>query len=218
MSNYLKVSIAINIIALFAVITLFHHFELKRRVIKYLFNVPTLRCLYDPNIVVMGDSRINTNWNKLMHRNDIVEIHGGEIEDLVPQINFVKKIKPKICLVMIGINDMLGINTPKQTFENYKLLIEQLQSNDYKIVIQSLIYVCPVKLFFREQNQEVDTINAMLKNYASNNGLIYFDINTILSRDKALNVDYSSDGVHINDTGFELWKSKLVPLLNDLNI
>jgi hypothetical protein len=218
MSNYLKVSIAINIIALFAVITLFHHFELKRRVIKYLFNVPTLRCLYDPNIVVMGDSRINTNWNKLMHRNDIVEIHGGEIEDLMLQINFVKKIKPKICLVMIGINDMFWLNTPKQAFENYKLLIKKLQSDDYKIVIQSLIYVCPVKLFFREQNQEVDKLNAMLKNYASNNGLIYFDINSSLSKDNALDTDYSTDGVHINHAGFELWKSKLIPLLNNLKI
>lgn len=218
MSNYLKLSIVVNVVAVLAIIVLACHFEVKRRILEHFFNVQTLRCLYDTNIVVMGDSRINTNWNKLMERNDIVKIHGGWVKDLMPHIEFVKKLKPKICLVMIGINDMFWVKTPEQTFEKYKLLIRKLQNKDYKIVIQSLIYVCPVKLFYREQNQEVDTINSMLKDYARKNSLIYFDINTDLSKNKALNTDYSSDGVHINNAGFELWKSKLIPLLNDLNI
>jgi lysophospholipase L1-like esterase len=166
----------------------------------------------------MGDSRINTNWNELMGRSDIVRIYGEQIENLTLKINCIKNIKPKICLVMIGIHDMFWLKTPEQTFEDYKLLINKLKSDDYKIVIQSLIYVCPVKLFFREQNQEVDTTNALLKDYAINHGLIYFDINTSLSKNNALNTDYSSDGVHINPAGFELWKSKLTPLLNDLKL
>lgn len=177
-----------------------------------------MNCIKNTNIVVMGDSRTYTNWNKLMERNDIVSVHGGQIEDLIPQIDFVKKLHPKICLIMIGINDMFWEKTPKQTFEDYKLLVDKMLEKKMSIVIQSLIYVCPAKLFYREQNEEVDELNSMLQYFCKEKGILFLDINVKLSEFGYLKKGLSSDDVHINDKGYQVWKNELIPLFKTLNL
>ena len=184
----------------------------------HFFNVPNMRCLYSPNIVVMGDSRTFVNWNKVMDRNDIVPIRGGQIQNLLPHVDFVKKLRPKLCLIMVGINDMFWMKTPEKTFNDYKSLIDSLKSDDYQIVIQSVLYVASNKIFYREQNQEVDMLNAMLKEYSEKNGIIYLDLNTHFEINHVLNMAYSSDGVHINRAGYQLWRKQLEPLLGEFDL
>ena len=202
MNNYLlKLSIMFNVLILIPIIFLAIHFELPKKVMEYFFNVPNINCINNTNIVMMGDSRINVNWNKLMDRNDIVAIHGGRIENLIPQVESVKRLQPKLCLIMVGINDMFWEKTPEKTFEDYKILIDELQNENYKIVVQSLLYVCPVKLFYKEQNREIDELNYMLKDYSMKNGIIYLNLNKSFSNDNYLIMKYSSDGVHISNEG-----------------
>lgn len=213
MNNYLlKLSITGNVSIFISIIFLAIHFELPKKVMRYYFNVP------NTNIVVMGDSRIDTNWNKLMDRNDIVSFHGSQIDDLLPQVESVTKLQPKLCLIMIGINDMFWTKTPKQTFEDFKLLIDKMLEKNMSIVIQSLIYVCPAKLFYREQNEEVDELNAMLKSFCKDKGILFFDINTKLSEFGYLKKEFSSDDVHINNKGYQVWKNELIPLFKTLNL
>ncbi|MFA6010981.1 MAG: GDSL-type esterase/lipase family protein [Desulfobacteraceae bacterium] len=166
----------------------------------------------------MGDSRINVNWNKLMGRNDMVSIRGGQIEDILERVDFASELKPELCLVMIGINDMFWMKTPEKTFDDYKILIDKMLKKNMKIVIQSLIYVAPVKLFYKEQNKEVDMLNSMLNQYSKEKGILFLDLNSKLSKSGHLIMDYSSDGVHMSDKGYQVWKNELIPLLKTMNL
>ena len=214
----IKLSVLINILAVISIFYLLIHYEIPRRITEYFFNVPHINCINNTKIVVLGDSRINVNWNKLMDRNDIVSIRGGQIEDLLERVDFAHELNPELCLIMIGINDMFWIKTPEETFEDYKILIDKMLQKKLKIVIQSLIYVAPVKLFYREQNKDVDALNSMLKQYSKEKDILFLDINTKLSESGHLIMDYSSDGVHISDKGYQVWKNQLIPLFETMNL
>lgn len=217
-STIIKISVLINFFCFISVSYIFFHYELPRRVMEYFFGVPHINCINNTKIIVMGDSRINVNWNRLMGRNDIVSIHGGQIEDLIERVDFAYELKPELCLVMIGINDMFWMKTPKETFEDYKKLMEKMLRKKLNIVIQSLLYVGPIKIFYREQNKEVDELNAMLRKYCEEMGIVFLDLNKYFSENAHLIMEYSSDGVHINDKGYKVWKKELIPLLNSMNL
>lgn len=217
-SCFLKLSLAINILALAGFLFLFLHYEFPRRITEYFFNVPHVNCINNTKIVVMGDSRTFVNWNRLMDRTDIVLVRGGEIPDLMEKIDFVRDLNPELCLVMVGINDMHWVKTPEEVFEEYKVLIDRMLEKNLKIVVQSVLYVCPVKLFYREQNREVDVLNAMLEKHCREKGILYLDLNSRLSENSHLIMAYSSDGVHISDSGYQVWKKELLPLFESMNL
>ena len=54
-------------------------------------------------------------------------------------------------------------------------------------------------------NSEIKMLNYYLKNYAIRNRIKFVDINKHLKNDfDQLNLDYSIDGFHINDTGYKV--------------
>ena len=54
-------------------------------------------------------------------------------------------------------------------------------------------------------NLLVKKLNADLMLMCKEKGIDYLDINSVLSKNEALIMDYSTDGTHLNEEGYNKW-------------
>lgn len=125
------------------------------------------------------------------------------------------KYKPSKLFISIGSNDF-GFNgsSVKEVYNNIIDIVKEVKTRSKKTEIY-LVTVVPVNpanadYINREyvdsrDNSEITMLNYYLKNYANRNRLKFVDINRHLKNDfDQLNLEYSFDGFHLNDTGYKL--------------
>lgn len=172
-------------------------------------------------IVMLGDSiTFRTNWNVLLDRNDVVNkgINGDTTARFITRLDSVIRLKPVLCFIMGGINDIsLGISNP-EIFENYVLIIHKLKTNNIKPVIQSTLYISDALYDSEKINQKVSDLNRQLAVFAKQNDIDFIDVNGRLSGKTGLMADFTNDGLHLSPSGYKAWKEVLIPYLNKLNL
>jgi lysophospholipase L1-like esterase len=171
-------------------------------------------------IVMLGDSiTFRTNWNVLLDRNDVVNkgINGDTTARFIIRLDSVIRLKPVLCFIMGGINDIsLGISNP-EIFENYVLIIHKLKASNIKPVIQSTLYISDALYDSKKINQKVSDLNRQLAVFAKQNDIDFIDVNGRLSGKTGLMADFTNDGLHLSPSGYRAWKEVLIPYLNKLN-
>ena len=148
-------------------------------------------------------------WNKELNRLDIKNSGVGNFttSNFVWILNkAVIQFKPKICFIEGGIND-IGIGIPlKRTFRNYQSIVDTILRHKIEPVLQSTFYVnYPNDSTTNFINSRVDSLNSYLSVLANKNGIGYIDLNYLLSENGRLKKEYSRDGLHINDLGYDIW-------------
>ncbi|MCX8009740.1 MAG: GDSL-type esterase/lipase family protein [Ignavibacteria bacterium] len=168
------------------------------------------------DIVMLGNSiTFGVDWSELLNRKDVVNrgIGGDYTEGMLNRIQYVYKVKPQICFIMAGINDIYE-NIPVETiFNNYKKIIEGLKKNLIIPVIQSTLYVSDKWIFSKEKNLEVQKLNSLLKNYAKENKIEFLDLNSKLADEMKLKDEYTYDGVHLTAKAYEIWGKEVDKIL-----
>lgn len=196
----LTFSIILNIFLI--VIGGFFAYQFKEKLYKYLFPPAS------NNILLVGDSLIaQENWASLLGRNDITNLaYGGAITlYILKNVELLSpKIKPKICVLEGGVNDLLAGVPEQRVFENYTKMIYILQKQQIKPVVQAIIYTN-----FEETNQEITSLNKKLSDYCAKNHLVYIDANQYLSENNHLKTEYTSDGIHLTKEAYPIW-AKLI--------
>lgn len=173
---------------------------------------------HDENItiVMFGDSITKGgDWATLLGRSDVKNsgFPGFTTSHLVWLLkeNAID-LKPRVCFLEGGIND-IGVGIPlERTKSNYRSLIDGLKEHQIVPVVQSILY--------QQDNQEskvqVDSLNSYLNAYCQSKGIYYLDINGKLSSSKGLNAQYTTDGTHINQVAYEIWATEVKKLLNSI--
>lgn len=125
------------------------------------------------------------------------------------------KYKPSKLFISIGSNDF-GFDgaTVKEVYNNIIDIVKEVQrrSKNTEIYLVTVVSVNPANADYinREyvdtrDNSEITMLNYYLKNYANRNRMKFVDINKHLKNDfDQLNLEYSIDGFHLNDTGYKL--------------
>jgi lysophospholipase L1-like esterase len=169
-------------------------------------------------IVMLGDSiTAGVEWNELLGIPDIANrgIGSDTTEGFYNRLENIYKIKPKICFIMGGIND-IGYGIPVETIlQNIEMIIEGLHENGIKPIIQSTLYVSNKVENWRDKNNNVDKLNNGLKNICVKNGIIFVDINGTLSANGSLIDRYTYDGVHLNGSGYNEWKKLIESIIEN---
>lgn len=164
------------------------------------------------NIVMLGDSiTAQGDWPSLLKRNDIVNkgVSGDRTADILRRLEEIFNLKPKWCLVMIGINDILSGQPVDRIYENICKIIDDLKMHEIRPIIQSTLFLAGPD----PQNEKVEALNRKLKNLAEERNILYLDLNRVLAPNKQLQASFSYDGLHLNDAGYQVWKEEMLKRL-----
>ena len=165
-------------------------------------------------IVFMGDS-ITEFWSTHCPEFFVgkLYINRGISGQTTPQmlIRFradVIALKPAIVVLLAGANDIAG-NTGPSTLEmilnNIISMSELAKVNQIEMILCSLL---PASDFPWKKGsfpaEKIETFNAMLKQYADSNAILYLDYySAMVDEQKGLKAAYADDGVHPNKAGYE---------------
>jgi lysophospholipase L1-like esterase len=118
-------------------------------------------------------------------------------------------LKPKVVIILAGINDIAGNTGPSslQMIENNFASMAQLaKANKIKVVLCSVLpaYNIPWKAGV-EPVQKIIDLNKWIKNYAAKNNFVYVDYYDAMADErKGLPANLSKDGVHPTEAGYKI--------------
>lgn len=118
-------------------------------------------------------------------------------------------LKPKVVLILAGINDIAG-NTGPSTLEmiedNIASMAELAKASGIKVVLSSILpaYDFPWKPGMKPA-EKVVTVNTWIKAYAAKNRMIYLDyFSAFADERKGIPAKYSNDGIHPTKDGYKI--------------
>lgn len=118
-------------------------------------------------------------------------------------------LKPKVVVILAGINDIAQNNGPERLDDIYGNIVSMAQlasANHIKVVISSVLpaFALPWRPAINPVPQ-VNALNAHLKHYAEKNNMVYLDYFSAMADSRnGLPADLSKDGVHPNLAGYKV--------------
>ena len=162
------------------------------------------------NIVMLGDSLTDFGeWNAMFPGKSIVNrgISGDRTDGILKRLNEVLSIGASDVFIMIGFNDLNAGVDPSKVITNYKNILLELTNENIHVYIQSILCVNaadnPVNKLISQVNQQLNLIAQ------NNHNVTYIDLNAKLSTSGKLNDQFTTDGIHLNGKGYEVWRDTL---------
>lgn len=133
----------------------------------------------------------------------------------------VLELKPKAVVICIGINDIAentGPYSEQFTFDNISTCADLARAYGIKVILCSILPAakCGWNKSVVNVPAKIDALNARIKDYAEKEKIIFVDFNTAMRDENGgLKKEYDwDDGVHINEKGYKIMESIIVPVIN----
>ncbi len=179
------------------------------------------------NIVFFGDS-ITQFYNLNKYYNQIPVVNSGTsgytTSDLLATIKEkVYVYNPTKVVLLIGINDMNKKVDDLNILENIKTIASNIKENrpKTKIYIESIYPVDKDRYHILVEtnvdNNKIREVNKIIKEICDENGYVYinmFDELNNKEQDKLI-YEYSTDGLHLSDAGYEVVTKKIMSVLEE---
>ncbi len=181
----------------------------ERSVHKSIFSVYPERKI---NFVMLGDSLTNfVNWNELLGRLDVANrgLTYQTSAGILELAESVISLEPKLCFIMIGINDLRQGRSVEEVFENQRRLVTALRQGGVEPVLQSVLFPGGDTAQVKKTASLVRSLNQKLQSYASEEHLDYLDLNTVIAPQGVLPEPLSYDKLHLLGPGYALWAKVL---------
>ena len=126
-------------------------------------------------------------------------------------------VNPKVIVLLIGGNDVLGGKSTESIFANYKKLIEDINTN----LPETKIVWCSLTVLGEEWARFNDTVkecNITIKEMATTYGCAFVDLYTPLCADGGdiLRPEYTIEGVHLTHEGYLVVSEKINTAINSV--
>ncbi|WP_282015702.1 GDSL-type esterase/lipase family protein [Marinifilum flexuosum] len=166
-------------------------------------------------ITFLGDSLTCAGrWDDFFPNHDVFNhgVPGEKSNEILLRLPGMLDEKPDVLFVMMGINDLGdGIETTL-IIENYSKLIKQVRkAANIKMVVQSVLPV-NFHLFSTDafDSEKIRDINKLLKSLCEEENITFVDLYSSFSTySNELMREYTYDGLHLNDAGYQVWKNCL---------
>ncbi len=170
-------------------------------------------------IVFVGDS-ITQDFNVYEYFPQYIVynrgIGGDTSKGVLGRLNeSVFDLKPKKVFLNIGTNDLDLINDGLDAiFSRIKKVCEKIQESDDNLELY-FISIYPVNPNVtttpgKRTNKDIKALNERIQ---SIKGLKYINLYDLLLKDENLNPDYTIEGLHMNQNGYEVIKNEIIKFL-----
>jgi lysophospholipase L1-like esterase len=126
-------------------------------------------------------------------------------------------LRPKVVLILAGTNDLAGNTGPMtvaQIEDNLRSMAELAHANKIRAVLASVLPVSnyghdregqPIDMRIKRQPEKILELNAWIKRYSAEKGLVYLDyFSAMVDEQGLLKKDISEDGLHPNAQGYAI--------------
>lgn len=153
------------------------------------------------------------NWKRLLADTTVVNrgVSGDITFGLLQRVDDIIERKPSKLFLLIGINDLSKKIPEEVVLQNILTFVRQVQgrSGSSQIFVQSLLPVNPsFKNFPAGYNvgEAINTINQQLQKIAARFNFTFVDLHAaFIDKDGYLQAQYSNDGLHLNEIGYQRW-------------
>jgi hypothetical protein len=166
----------------------------------------------EADIVMLGDSITQFGeWAELFPHARIMNrgIEGDTTEGILDRLDEVIARKPKLVLLMIGINDLLLGVDPDVIAGKVHSIVARLDAIGTRVVLQSTL---PVQDNVRV-NSRVQALNLLLRSLP---GVAFVDLRPMLAPSGALLADYTVDGIHLKGSAYLIWRDIIGPIIGGI--
>lgn len=179
---------------------------------KYLLLGDSLFYFYKEKEFLNGYNVINSGINGITALN-----MDKKLDDMVFKYN------PTIVFILLGTNDIHNEYTPLESFNHLKKLIDDIKEhNNISVNVISLLPINTSNdekidsyIYKYRSNNKINEFNEYLKQFCEENNLNYINIHDILLDEKnELKIDYTTDGLHLNDLGYFKFTMELLKYFN----
>lgn len=170
-------------------------------------------------IVFLGNSITDIGeWSEIWQNSKVKNrgISGDITFGVLARLDEVLSAKPKKLFVMIGVNDIARNIPDAVILNNYRRLIDRVQSESpkTKLVMQSVLptndQFKPFKNHYGKDDH-IRAVNAGLRQLCTERGVGFVDLySQFLDAAGRLDKQYTNDGLHLNGPGYMLWKKILI--------
>jgi lysophospholipase L1-like esterase len=146
-------------------------------------------------------------------------ISGETSVGLLKRLQLFDRTLPDTVFVMIGINDLLRGASDEGILNNQRQIIRDLRWAHPKaqVVVQSILPHSGEQSTWENRdrllaipNSRIRAINRRLKEIASSENVSYLDLQPLFAdADGNLPTELSTDGLHLNERGYLVWRSAL---------
>lgn len=166
------------------------------------------------NYLFLGDS-ITEYYDLDKYFPDMPVVNSGVAGDTTEDIldNMKERVydyNPSKVFILIGTNDLRDDKSVEVVVENIKKIIDGIKQNR-KVAEIYLESIYPVNKGINKSvvglrdNDDINEINEQIEEYADNEDITFINTHELLVDDDGLlNEDYTADGLHLNDKGYEV--------------
>lgn len=171
----------------------------------------------EKNIVMLGDSlTYRTNWAMVLNQASVsnMGIDNDITEWYVNRLNYVINLKPRICFIEGGINDLKKGISDEKIINNLKKITLFLKENNITPVLTSVLFVGQEHANAKKINESVNRLNTKIKKISIEENVHLIDLNPTLAMNGFLSSEYGlSDGIHLNEKAYTIWGREIIKIL-----
>lgn len=182
---------------------------LKTEYTNYLFLGDSITDFYDLDKYYEGLPVVNSG------------ISGNTTEDILSNMDSrVYNYNPSKVFLLIGTNDLLRDKSVEEITENIEIIVNNIRKNEpqTEVYIESIYpvnYELDKSMVGDRSNEDIKQINENLKKYCQKNDYTYIDTyNLLIDEDGNFSEEYTDDGLHPNDKGYEVITEELKKYLD----
>lgn len=162
-------------------------------------------------LVLVGDSLTQGgDWEAWLPGEDVrnLGVAGDTTDDVVARLGDIVEARPAMIVLLIGTNDLAWRRSAEHVVRNIETILVTLRKElpETRILVQS---VMPRGREFADQIRD---INRHLWQFAPTVHAAWLDLWPAMALDDGeLNPVYTDDRLHLNEEGYRMWLSELVP-------
>ena len=167
---------------------------------------------------LVGDSRIDEGqWDELLGRADVANrgISGDTTAGLLARLDETFPRAVDVCVLQIGVNDLMQGADVELTRRNYLKILRQIQDRELaKIVVVTSVLLTDHGS--HELNERIAELNTALMQLTLDQRVRWVDVNAVLAPSGHLEEKYTNDGTHLTGEGYVVFAAALKAVLEQV--